>query len=172
MAQESPQRQELNVETRALDGAALIWVRFDTPVTREFVADFQAHLQAQNPDYRFIVTGPDVTLTMLTPQAGELRHDRLRDGGDSLREQLVEILAAHAGESGDNEGAVATLDRIIRERDALAATLTSQRTFPCIEAVSDEEFTTALREIMPRTANFADAAAALREQFVIGRKPT
>lgn len=40
----------------------------------------------------------------------------------SLEYQLCEVLQRHAGERGDNEGAVDTLCRIIHERD-LALTL-------------------------------------------------
>lgn len=36
----------------------------------------------------------------------------------ALQDQLIGILQNHCGERGDNEGAVETLNRIIRERDA------------------------------------------------------
>ena len=36
----------------------------------------------------------------------------------TLEYQLTEVLSQHCGQRGDNEGAVETLDRIIRERDA------------------------------------------------------
>ncbi len=42
-----------------------------------------------------------------------------RQNGDTrLGRELVAILSNHCGERGDNEGAVETLQRIIRERDA------------------------------------------------------
>ena len=37
----------------------------------------------------------------------------------NLEKQLVSVLMNHCGERGDNEGAVETLERIIRERDIL-----------------------------------------------------
>lgn len=36
-----------------------------------------------------------------------------------LEKELVAILQRYCGERGDNEGAVDTLDRIVRERDIL-----------------------------------------------------
>ena len=36
-----------------------------------------------------------------------------------MENELVTILSRHCGERGDNEGAVYTLERIIRERDIL-----------------------------------------------------
>lgn len=41
----------------------------------------------------------------------------MSDNGVSLEKQLVAILQNHCGERGDNEGAVETLERIIKERD-------------------------------------------------------
>ena len=36
-----------------------------------------------------------------------------------LEKQLVEVLSHHCGEHGQSEGALETLERIIRERDLL-----------------------------------------------------
>jgi hypothetical protein len=38
---------------------------------------------------------------------------------ENLEAQLVSILQRHCGERGDNEGAVETLERLVRERDIL-----------------------------------------------------
>ncbi len=38
-------------------------------------------------------------------------------------ERVFHTLAQHCGERGDNEGAVATLERIIRERDSASVQL-------------------------------------------------
>ena len=47
-----------------------------------------------------------------------------------LERELVAILSRHCGERGDNEGAVETLNRIIRERDTLDFCLV--RTLGCL----------------------------------------
>lgn len=43
---------------------------------------------------------------------------RLKIKPMTLEQQLCEVLMEHCGQRGDNEGAVDTLYRIIRERDA------------------------------------------------------
>lgn len=45
------------------------------------------------------------------------RFKRKKLPAPTLEQQLCEVLINHCGERGDNEGAVDTLCRIIRERD-------------------------------------------------------
>jgi len=52
---------------------------------------------------------------------------RLTKFQQSLEYQLCEILQQHCGERGDNEGAVETLDRILRERDRALTVLALDR---------------------------------------------
>ncbi len=37
----------------------------------------------------------------------------------TTEQKLIEILSRHCGERGDNEGAIETLERIIKEREIL-----------------------------------------------------
>lgn len=46
-------------------------------------------------------------------------NDKLNGALTTLGNELVNILQNHCGEHGQNEGAVETLERIIRERDLL-----------------------------------------------------
>lgn len=52
---------------------------------------------------------------------------------ESLEWQLCEVLIGHCGERGDNEGALETLERIIRERDDLFKLLS----ISCLKAFRD-----------------------------------
>lgn len=56
-----------------------------------------------------------------TPIDSEWFAELKRDA--ALGKQLVGILINHCGERGDSEGAVETLNRIIRERDALTGSV-------------------------------------------------
>lgn len=53
-------------------------------------------------------------LAQVSAQVDDARHKAASTG-----DILIHILSRHCGERGDNEGAVETLERIIREREIL-----------------------------------------------------